>query len=252
VLYIVLALVLAAFGLLIGALTTANTLWAWISVVVSVVAAALLIMDWIKGRRARTAAPARRAVTTVGGSRRRADEPDDSDEPDEFDDDFAQGDLLVDEDFPRQPEPLTFEPPVKVELPGGPDDVRTVVTEAVEPPADRAVAADRAVGGASHRVDEADDGDDYDVEYDAADAGYDASEPGEEPTDASDLLVVAGLNVEVRVVDEHPRYHLATCVWLANRPTIPIPVSEARQLGFTPCARCGPDAVLAARHRAAR
>lgn len=247
-LYIVLALVLAAFGLLIGALTTANTLWAWISVVVSVVAAALLIMDWIKGRRARTATPARRAVTTVGGSRRRAGESDDSDEPDEFDDDFAQGDLLADEDFPRQPEPLTFEPPVKVELPGGPDDVRTVVTEAVEPP------ADRAVGRASHRADEADDADDVDDvgEYDAADAGYDASEPGEEPTDASDLLVVAGLNVEVRVVDEHPRYHLATCVWLANRPTIPIPVSEARQLGFTPCARCGPDAVLAARHRAAR
>jgi hypothetical protein len=110
-----------------------------------------------------------------------------------------------------------------------------VVTEAVEPP-----PVDRADEPVEHRAGH------------RADDSPDLGEPGEEPTDASDLLVVAGLNVEVRVVDEHPRYHLATCVWLANRPTIPIPVSEARQLGFTPCSRCAPDSVLAARHRAAR
>ncbi len=86
----------------------------------------------------------------------------------------------------------------------------------------------------------------------AADTQELQGEPGEEPTDASDLLVVSGLGVEVRVVDEHPRYHLASCAWLATRATIPIAVSEARQLGFTPCARCGPDARLAAAHRAAR
>lgn len=214
-LYIVLALVLAAFGLLIAALTTANTLFAWASVVVSVVAAALLITDWVKSRRAKAAKaePARPTSVTVGGSRRPPrDEPELDDYEDEFDDEPFGGDL--------PPEPasnLAFEPPVKMELPGGPADERTLVTEPVaEPVADE------------------------------------TGEPGEEPTDASDLLVVAGLGVEVRVVDEHPRYHLATCVWLANRPTIPIPVSEARQLGFTPCARCGPDGVLAARHRAAR
>jgi hypothetical protein len=71
-------------------------------------------------------------------------------------------------------------------------------------------------------------------------------EPGEEPTDAADILVISELSVEVRVVDEHPRYHLADCRWLAGRATIPLPVSEARQLGFTPCARCRPDARLAA------
>jgi hypothetical protein len=250
VLYIVLALVLAAFGLLIGALTTANTLWAWISVVVSVVAAALLIMDWIKGRRARAETPARRAVMTAGGSGHRRDEPVEFDGPAEFDDEFVEGDLLRDgDDFRAQPEPLTFEPAVKMELPGGPDDVRTVVTEAVEPPVGRAAHRTEAHPTEPEVDPEVDDGTDYDA-GDSVD--YDADEPGEEPTDASDLLVVAGLNVEVRVVDEHPRYHLATCVWLANRPTIPIAVSEARQLGFTPCARCGPDAILAARHRAAR
>lgn len=221
-LYIVLALVLAAFGLLIAALTTAETLWAWISVVVSVVAAALLVMDWIKGRRKKASGDdkVRPKAVTVGGARHHRDEPpvvDHVDDP-----------LAEDEDVfrPEPQSPMDFEPPVKLELPEGPTDARTVVTEAVEPP-----PADDAV-----HVETSDPGD----------------EPGEEPTDASDLLVVAGLNVEVRVVDEHPRYHLATCVWLANRPTIPIAVSEARQLGFTPCSRCGPDATLAARHRAAR
>jgi hypothetical protein len=225
VLYIVLVLVLAAFGLLIAALTTAVTLWAWISVVVSVVAAALLVMDWIKGRRKKASGDekVRPKAVTVGGTRHHRDEPPAAD--------FVDDPLVEDED-PFRPEPqspMDFEPPVKMELPSGPDnlpsgpdDVRTLVTEPVEPPVEDAEPPDPG------------------------------AEPGEEPTDASDLLVVAGLNAEVRVVDEHPRYHLATCVWLANRPTIPIPVSEARQLGFTPCSRCGPDATLAARHRAAR
>jgi hypothetical protein len=37
----------------------------------------------------------------------------------------------------------------------------------------------------------------------------------------------------------------------SSRPsvTIPIAVSEARDLGFTPCARCGPDAMLAEKAR---
>jgi hypothetical protein len=227
VLFIVLALVLAAFGLLVAALTTANTLWAWLSVVVSVVAAALLVSDWVKGRRkARADETAGPKVVPVGGDRHRRDEPD----ADEHEDD-----LLDDDDvFPQEPaSPLTFEPPVKMELPGGPADERTVVTEAVERPEGPAQGAKKAEGADSAALDL-------------------DREPGEEPTDASDLLVVAGLSAEVRVVDEHPRYHLATCVWLANRPTIPVPVSEARQLGFTPCARCGPDAILAARHRASR
>lgn len=76
-------------------------------------------------------------------------------------------------------------------------------------------------------------------------------EPAEEDTDAADLLVVADLTTEVRVVDERPRYHLAICAWLAGRPTLGLPVSEARQLGFTPCAVCSPDGTLAAAARPA-
>ncbi|WP_460954365.1 hypothetical protein [Parasphingorhabdus pacifica] len=79
-------------------------------------------------------------------------------------------------------------------------------------------------------------------------AGHD---PGEERADVADSIVVSELDVEVFVVDEHPRYHLTRCGWLARREVLPLPLVEARQLGFTPCARCRPDATLAARQRVA-
>ncbi|HET9140616.1 hypothetical protein [Actinophytocola sp.] len=147
-----LALVIAAFALLIAALTTAVTLWAWISVGISVAAAGLLVFDWLRSRR-------RLAGTSA---------------------------------------PPTVGPP--------PTDTFTPVP--------------------------------------------DPSEPGEEPTDAADLLVISALTTDVLVVDEHPRYHLPECSWLADKATLPLPISEARQLGFTPCARCAPDSTLAAAHRA--
>jgi hypothetical protein len=193
VLYIVLALVLAAFGLLIAALTTANTVWAWLSVIVSVAAAALLITDWLRGRRnARAADSVDRASVPVVAP------------PPLVEHDEHVGDYEADED------------------------------DYVE----REVAAEPVLTGPAAPVEPA--------------VPADLGEPGEEPTDAADLLVVSDLTVEVRVVDEHPRYHLTDCRWLGSRVTIPIAVAEARQLGFTPCARCEPDARLAAHHRAAR
>jgi hypothetical protein len=78
------------------------------------------------------------------------------------------------------------------------------------------------------------------------------TEPGEEDTDAADLLLVYELSDEVLVVDEHPRYHLAHCRWLEHDRAERVPVREARELGFTPCARCRPDTTLARKHRAAR
>jgi len=86
----------------------------------------------------------------------------------------------------------------------------------------------------------------------AAVPSSDGAEPVEEETDAADLLVVCELEDEVLVVDEHPRYHLAGCGWLESRAVEPLPASEARSLGFTPCARCGPDAELADRRRRSR
>lgn len=87
---------------------------------------------------------------------------------------------------------------------------------------------------------------------DESDAELDQdTEPGEEDTDAADLLAVTDLDAPVVVLDERPRYHLADCRWLGDRPPLDLPVREARELGFTPCAVCTPDRVLAARHRRA-
>lgn len=191
-LYLVLILVIVAFALLIAALTTANTIWAWVSVAISVVAAGLLIFDWLRGRRRVATASAPRPLEDAEG----VEEPEDeSAEPEE---------------------PL---PPVEAttELPPVGEPVADEVAEPVGAP----TAADDA-------------------------------EPDEEPTDATDRLVIAELSVEVVVVDEHPRYHLTSCGWLKGRGTIPLPVSEARTLGFTPCARCGPDTTIAANHRASK
>ncbi|MEV2241338.1 hypothetical protein [Micromonospora sp. NPDC049891] len=73
--------------------------------------------------------------------------------------------------------------------------------------------------------------------------GYD-DEPGAEETTAEQAARVARLADEVRVVDGRPRYHLAECPHLVGREHEPLPVAEAVELGFTPCAHCTPDSVL--------
>lgn len=73
---------------------------------------------------------------------------------------------------------------------------------------------------------------------------------GEEDTDAADLLVVYGLTTEVLVIDQHPRYHLDRCRLTDPASAERLAVSEARELGFTPCGRCRPDTTLARKHRA--
>jgi hypothetical protein len=75
--------------------------------------------------------------------------------------------------------------------------------------------------------------------------------PPEEPRDAEAAGLVAELDDEVLVVDELPRYHLGGCGSLQGRPVIPLPVREAVELGFTPCAWCTPDRALSSRHGAA-
>lgn len=57
--------------------------------------------------------------------------------------------------------------------------------------------------------------------------------------------LVARLDSEVLVVDGRPRYHMGGCRHLVGREVEPLPASEANELGFTPCALCEPDIVLA-------
>ena len=60
---------------------------------------------------------------------------------------------------------------------------------------------------------------------------------------------VAQMSVEVLVIDGRPRYHLPGCVHLLGRQHEPLPVSEAVELGFTPCGLCEPDSALLAEAR---
>jgi hypothetical protein len=265
VLYLVLGLVLAAFGLLITALTTANTLFAWLSVTVSVVAAGLLVYDWLSGRRrARDAEEDAADDAVVPADRPFADEARPLTDTHRGDHGREQARA---EPVGREPERTSS---------GWTEPPRVPPAEPVEPvraePATASVAGDQVAGRGAPPDHEPAEVTEVNLPADVppgeperVDVPYERlgdnrpppiveeqGEPDEEETDAADLLVVAGLSYEVRVVDEHPRYHLAMCSFLMDKPTIPLPVSEARQLGFTPCLRCGPDAALAARHRAAR
>jgi hypothetical protein len=78
----------------------------------------------------------------------------------------------------------------------------------------------------------------------------DDEDPPDEPTPQhvapADAARIAQMSTEVQVIDGRPRYHIAGCVHLLGRPHEPLPVSEAVELGFSPCGLCEPDSVLLA------
>jgi hypothetical protein len=74
-------------------------------------------------------------------------------------------------------------------------------------------------------------------------------EPPVQPVSPADAERVSRMNTEVLVVDGRPRYHLPGCVHLLGRDSEPLPVSEAIELGFTPCGLCEPDSALLAEAR---
>ena len=209
-LYVVLVLVLVAAGLVVAGLITANTLWAWISVGVSVVAGVVMLAEWLR-RRKRAAAAAEPAEPAEEEPKADADSDGDAVEGE------VAGELpLGEEADEKEPASATAVLPAAGDLAETPSDEDESPSKSEPEPEEPAAAA---------------------------------GDPGEEDTDAADLLVISSLDVEVLVVDEYPRYHLTECAWLTDRDTIPIAVAEARDLGFTPCDRCGPDATLAAAHR---
>jgi hypothetical protein len=175
-------LLFAAVGLLIAALSTGHVGLAWGSVVLSAVAAVLILRRWRRS-------------------------------------------WLKSQDAPED-EPVLLE-----------DEPDEPVTAAQEVDSGSVVPERSLQSGGDSQVDDAE----------AADAA-----PGEEDTDAADLLVVYELTDEVLVVDGHPRYHLTRCRWPDQAGAERLPVREARELGFTPCARCRPDTALARKHRGAR
>jgi hypothetical protein len=76
------------------------------------------------------------------------------------------------------------------------------------------------------------------------DDGAPAGEPPRQRTPRADAELIARLPAEVLVVDGRPRYHVTGCPHLLDRESEPLAVSEAVELGFTPCGWCQPDTVL--------
>jgi hypothetical protein len=97
----------------------------------------------------------------------------------------------------------------------------------------------------SDQYEEYDDDDEDDEEFD--------EDPSDEPpaqrVSPAEQARVAQLDADVLVVDGRPRYHLPGCVHLLGREHESLPVSEAVDLGFTPCGLCEPDSTLLARVR---
>lgn len=87
----------------------------------------------------------------------------------------------------------------------------------------------------------------------AEDTAVLAADPPDEPpvqlVSSADAERVGRMSTEVLVVDGRPRYHLPGCVHLLGRDSEPLPVSEAIELGFTPCGLCEPDSALLAEAR---
>lgn len=90
----------------------------------------------------------------------------------------------------------------------------------------------------------------YDDEDDDDEFDDDPSdEPPAQRVSPAEQARVAQLDADVLVVDGRPRYHLPGCVHLLGREHESLPVSEAVDLGFTPCGLCEPDSTLLARVR---
>jgi hypothetical protein len=245
----VLVLVLAALGLLVTALITANSFWAWISIVLSVVAGVLLIADWLRRRRKRSAAAAEAepdadaAAADTDAAATAADA------------DQVEGERPVEDSAAEVTEVVETTPAAEQTelLPAsGELDPSSTAAPAVDDLAAVTTEPDKADEPVEEAIEATPEPAVEEEPAAPARAQSKSSDPGEEQTDAADLLIVSELDVEVLVVDEYPRYHVRECVWLADRDTIPIGVSEARELGFTPCDRCGPDAKLATAQRGKR
>jgi len=112
------------------------------------------------------------------------------------------------------------------------------VTQPPTQPAEPVVLADRPRGGA-HVIASLDRG-----AVHGSVARPTVDEPDEEPVRSIDVPWISAQPDIVQVVDGHPRYHVGLCPSLRNQEVFPMPVSEARQEGFTPCGRCRPDSTI--------
>jgi len=233
VLILALGAVVVGCVFLVVSFLTENIAWAWGCIGACGLAAVVLVVDTIRRGRAphekvlEEPALAPPVMATEG----LVDEPQQTPSAPGFASDAESTQVLAVADAP--PRSADLQEP----------DFRQ--PEVQEPEAQQPEAQQPALE--KHGAGEHDDSEHDDSEHD--DSEPDDSEPDEEDVDAADALAIGGLSSEVVVVDEHPRFHLSSCPWLAERATLPLPVGEAVGLGFTGCARCKPSTTLAAQSR---
>ncbi|MEO3769333.1 hypothetical protein [Micromonospora sp. B9E7] len=243
-----LLLILVAVVLLVLGLAGGSSFLLIISIAASLLAAVALVVG------ARQAATNRATADPGRTSRRHPDAPRMASQATGF----AYGPPLAEPEVPVQHVPTTVgtggtgwrqppEPPVDREPPFGPraedvppfdgaapfDDAAPFVTPAAGAsaparPVSPASPFATSTGGASR--------DDAAV----------PDEPAEQPVTPAEAARVARLPDVVQVVDGRPRYHLASCPHLVGRVPEELPVAEAVELGFTPCAHCAPATALLA------
>lgn len=237
-------LVLLGLGLFVGGIVTGTTALYWACVAACGLAAVLLVVARL--RLAREAGDFDRRVSQA---------PAGSDAIGSRAPDAPPPVAPAEEGTPaREPAARTLEPPGP---PAGATAVRVTGPEP-EPPVEPA-AADRAPQ-APAAVAPPPDGHPVHVPparrgaHEPREAPVDPAtgEPGEEDVEVTDLLLVVDLDDEVLVVDEHPRYHLASCPFLEGREAVGLPMVEARTDGFTPCGLCRPVRHLADTERSRR
>ncbi len=232
-------LVLAGLGLFVAGVLTGVTALYWACVGACAVAAVLLIASRRQTAAQPPAAPDAREADEppARAGRRRAPETAESPVTTRFvdtdDDDRTPEPAAV---TPEAPEPAE-EPDTAAEAPSG---IHATAHRTAAPGATAVGASAAGTSGPKTGAHAAV----------RATTPSELEEPGIEEVEVTDLLLVVDLTDEVLVVDEHPRYHLEGCRFLAGRETIPIPLDEARTDGFTPCALCTPDRHLADRERA--
>jgi hypothetical protein len=214
VLILALGGVLVGFVFLVVSLVTENSSWAWGCIAACVLAGGVLAVDARRRRQGRRS-PAS-SVTAEGGG-------------------AADG--------AGSAAPTEVIPVVGV-LDDAPTTVLTKVEEPVREP-EVVPAAPRAVEEPVREPEVVPAAPVAVAEIDPVAEPQDTAEPDEEDADAADALAVASSERDVLVVDEHPRFHVDGCTWLAGRTTMSLPAREAVDLGFSPCSRCTPSRTLA-------
>lgn len=244
-----LLLILVAVVLLVLGLAGGSSFMLIISIAASLLAAVALVVG------ARQAA-ANRAMAEPGQAGRR--HPDAPRTASQATPGVAYGPPLVEPEVPVQhmpttvgtggagwrqppPPPVDHAPRVDETSPSDPraDDAPPFdLGSPFRAPADDASSRARPVSPASPYAASTDDG--FDPETPVTD------EPAEQQVTAAEAARVARLLDAVEVVDGRPRYHLDSCPHLVGRQPETLPVAEAVELGFTPCAHCAPATVLLA------